>query len=112
MPITAILQRIDGSSRVKSVMDANGGLNRCLPFGDPDVAPDQSIVQSFPLLQRVDPYCDVVFNHSQMPQLVQELELLMNRASDQSCRILLERVRELAVLCQDSNQLQLRFFGD
>jgi hypothetical protein len=98
MPIKAILQNIDGTRRVSSVVDAEGGLNRCLPFGD----------QSFPLFQYVDPYGNVVFNPLQMPQLLVELELLLNRATDQELRLLLEKVRQLAIQCRGSNHLYLR----
>jgi hypothetical protein len=109
MPIKATLQNIDGT-RIGSVVDAHGGLNRCLPFGSPDA--DQNSLESFPLFQQVDPYCDVVFNSSQMPQLLEELDVLMNGASDQESRSLLERLRELAVQCRDSNRLILCFLGD
>jgi hypothetical protein len=102
MPIKAILQNIDGTRRISSVVDADGGLNRCLPVGD----------QSFPLFQYIDPYGNVVFNPLQMPQLLGELELLLNRATDQESRLLLARVRELAIQCRDSNHLYLRFVGD
>ena len=84
------------------MVDADGGLNRFLPFGD----------HSFPLLQYVDPYGNVVFNPLQMPQLLVEVELLLNRATDQELRLLLEKLRELAILCRDSNHLYLRFVGD
>jgi hypothetical protein len=110
MPITAILENIDGALRVSSLVDADGGLNRCLPFGSQEV--DQSTLESFPLLQHVDAYCDVLFTQSQMPQLLEELNLVMNVASDQESRSLLEKVRELAMQCRDSNHLRLRFVGD
>ena len=107
MPITTILQKIDGALRMSSLVDVHGGLNRCLRFGS-----DQSTMELFPLLQHVDAYCDVLFTQSQMPQLLEELDLLMNRAFDQESRNLLEKVRELAVQCRDSNDLDLRFVGD
>jgi hypothetical protein len=110
MPIKALLQNIDGSLRVSSLVDAHGGLNRCLPFGSADA--DQSSLESFPLLQHVDAYCDGVFDRPQMPQLLEELDLLMNRASDEDSRSVLEKLRELAVQCRDSNHLCLRFVGD
>jgi len=110
MPIKAILQKIDGTLRVSSLVDADGGLNRCLPFGSADT--DQSNLESFPLLQHVDAYCDVLFTQSQMPQLLEELDRLLNEASDQESRSLLGKVRELAVQCRDSNHLDLRFVGD
>ena len=102
MPIKVILQNIDGTRRIDSVVDGYGGLNRSLPLGD----------QSFPLLQYVDAYGDTVFNHLQMPQLFGELELLISRCSDQELKSLLEKVRELAVVCGGSNHLFLRFVGD
>ncbi len=110
MPIKAILQNIDGTLRMSNLVDAHGGLNRCLPFGSADA--DQGTLESFPLLQHVDAYCDVVFKQSQMPQFLEELDLLMNGASDQESRSLLEKVRKLAVQCRDSNHLFLRFVGD
>ncbi len=110
MPIKAILQSIDGTRRVSSLIHADGGLNRCLPFGNPDA--DQSTLESFPLLQHVDAYCDVMFTRSQMAQLLEELDVLMNETSHQESRGLLEKVRELAVQCRDSDGLCLRFFGD
>jgi hypothetical protein len=110
MPITPILQKLDGALRMSSLEDAHGGLNRCLPFGNSDA--DQSTLELFPLLQHVDAYCDVLFTQSQMPQLLEELDLLMNRASDQESRSILEKVRELAVQYRDSNDLDLRFVGD
>jgi len=110
MPIKAILQKVDGTLRVSSLVDADGRLNRCLPFGSADA--DQSNLEAFPLLQHVDAYCDVLFTQSQMPQLLEELDRLLNGASGQESRSLLEKVRELAVQCRDSNHLDLRFVGD
>src|SRR5271166_5400618 len=101
MPIKAILQNTDGTRRVSSLVDACGGLNRCLPFGNPDT--DQGSLESFPLFRQVDAYCDVLFNPSQMPQLLDELDLLMRGTPDRGSRSLLEKVRELAVQCRDSN---------
>jgi hypothetical protein len=102
MPIKVILQNIDGSRRLRSVVDSEGGLNRCLPVGD----------DSFPLLQYVDPYGDTVFNPRQMAQVLIELELLINRCTDGQLRTLLEHVRELAEECQAAPHLYLRFNGD
>lgn len=92
MPIAVILQNIDGTRRLKSVIDPHGGLNKCLPIGD----------ESFPLLQYVDLYGDAVFNPRQMPQVIRELELLINRCSEEESKVLLEKVRELALECQDA----------
>jgi hypothetical protein len=110
MPIKAILQSTDGTLRVGSVVDATGGLNRCLPFGSPDR--EQNTFEAFPLLQHVDAYCHVVFKQSQMPQLLEELDLLMSGVSNQESQTLLEQLRKLAIQCRDSKELCLRFVGD
>jgi hypothetical protein len=110
VPIKAILEQIDGTLRMSGLIDPHGGLNRCLPFGNPDA--DQSTLEPFPLLQHVDAYCDVASKQSQMPQLLRELDILMNVNSDQVSQGLLKKVRELAVQCRDSNDLCLRFVGD
>lgn len=102
MPIKVVLQNIYGTERLNSVVDPYGGLNKCLPIEDP----------SFPLLQYVDPYGDAVFNPRQMPQLLRELDLLIARCSDEESKMLLEKVRELAVKCQNARHLYLRFVGD
>jgi hypothetical protein len=102
MPIKATLQNIDGTRRLGSVVDSDGGLNRSLPLGD----------QSFPLLQYVDPYGNTMLNCLQMPQLLEELQVLISRCSDQESKSLLERVRELALECRNARHLYLRFVGD
>jgi hypothetical protein len=102
MPIKVVLQNIDGTRRMGTVADGYGGLNQCLPLGD----------HSFPLLQYVDPYGNTVFNPLQMPQLIEELETLMSKSSDQESKSLLEKVRELAVQCKNSHHQYLRFVGD
>ena len=102
MPIAVFLEDIHGTNRRGSVADGYGGLNRCLPIGD----------ESFPLLRYVDPYGNVVFNHLQMQQLLEEMNLLIARCSDQESKALLESVRDLAEKCRTSSHLYLRFRGD
>ena len=102
MPIAVFLEDIHGTNRKGSVADAYGGLNRCLPIED----------NSFPLLRYVDPYGNTVFNHLQMPQLLEEIDLLIGRCADEESKGLLENVRELAEKCRKSNHLYLRFRGD
>lgn len=102
MPIKAILEDIHGTQRLESVVDSMGGLNRCLPIDDP----------SFPLLQYIDPYGNAVFNPKQMPQLIDELDRLVERSSDEASKVLLEKVRELALNCLASHHVYLRFVGD
>jgi hypothetical protein len=102
MPIAVFLEDIHGTNRRGTVADGYGGLNRCLPIGD----------ESFPLLRYVDPYGNVVFNHLQMQQLLEEINSLISGCSDQESKDLLENVRELAEKCRSSNHLYLRFRGD
>lgn len=102
MPIKVVLQNIDGTRRIDSVVDAEGSLNRCLPIDD----------SAFPLLQYIDSYGDTVFNGNQMPQIIDELERLMRLPSKEPCRELLEKVRSLAIRCQGAGHLYLRFTGD
>ncbi|SRR5258708_1049795 len=102
MPIKVVLQNIDGTRRLNTVVDGEGGLNKCLPIDDP----------SFPLLQYVNPYGDAVFNPKQMQQLLEELQLLVNQSSEEYSKRLLERVQVLARECQGANHLYLRFVGD
>ncbi len=102
MPIKVILQDIHGTQRLKSVIDLEGKLNKLLPIED----------TSYPLLQYVDPYGNAVFSPSQMPQVIKELEQLSSRCSDERSRDLLEEVVNLALECQGSRHLYLRFVGD
>jgi hypothetical protein len=102
MPIAVYLEDIHGTNRRGIVADGYGGLNRRLPIGD----------ESFPLLRYIDPYGNAVFNHLQMPQLLQEINLLIHRYSDQESKGLLESVRELAEKCGSASHLYLRFRGD
>ena len=80
MPIAVFLEDIHGTNRRGTVADGYGGLNRCLPIGD----------ESFPLLRYVDPYGNVVFNHLQMQQLLEEINSLISGCSDQESKDLLE----------------------
>lgn len=102
MPIKVILQNIDGTRRINSVVDGDGGLNKCLPIGD----------RTFQMLQFIDPYGNTVFNQKQMPQLLDELQLLISRSRDDQLKSLLEGVQKLARECQSANHLYLRFVGD
>ena len=102
MPINVVLQNIDGSSRLKSSVDGEGGWNKCLPVGD----------STFPLLLYVDPYGNAFFNPLQMPELLDELEFLISQCSDEKSITLLEKLRELAQECGASAHVYLRFVGD
>lgn len=73
--------------------------------------PDSEGVASFPLLIRVDPFGDVLFEGHELGALAAEVRRLLPRALEQA-RPLLER---LADLCDKGGQgmaSQLRFLGD
>ncbi len=100
MPIAVYFQNIDGTQRYGVMADGYRDLR--WPIGD----------ASFPLLQYVDPYGDAVFKRAQMPEVLRELDVLMNRCSDEHSKALLRQVQELAKGCQDSPHTYLRFVGD
>jgi hypothetical protein len=102
VPISVILQNLNGDDRKGQVVDGYGGLNKCLPIAN----------AAFPLLQYVDPYGNAIFNKGQMPQLLKELELLIGSTSSDEEKILLESVRQLARRCWETEHLYLRFCGD
>jgi hypothetical protein len=67
---------------------------------------------SFPLLQYIDPYGNTIFNGAQMPQVKNELSLLIERAPKQEQKEVLRLVLDLATVCGKHPHLFLRFHGD
>ncbi|MFE9207401.1 hypothetical protein [Micromonospora sp. NPDC007230] len=66
----------------------------------------------FPLLSRVDPYGDVQFMPSDMPQLLSEIERLLPFARQGPERRGLERLRILAEVCATMTDASIAFVGD
>jgi hypothetical protein len=68
--------------------------------------------REFPLLRCVDPFGKTLFNHLQMESFLEEWERLRDRARDDTQRDAWEKIRELALSCQQDRDLNLRFVGN
>jgi hypothetical protein len=101
MAIKVILETIHGGS-LDEVLDPYGDLLALWPIDD----------RSFSLLQFIDPYGNAIFNGKQMPQVLQELELLNDRCSRDEQKVMLERIKKLATRCRENPHQYLRFAGD
>jgi hypothetical protein len=101
MAINVYLQNLKGEKE-DQVFDLHNSLARLWPISDP----------SFPLLQYIDPYGNVIFNGMQMPEVRKELELLVEKSSSDEQKTVLRRIHDLAVRCQDHPHKFLRFRGD
>ena len=77
---------------------------------------DDSIVRDwnapFQLLTFLDPYGDTVFNQLQAGQVLQELNLIRERLTNDGDLRLLDRVIALAQRCASTPNMYLRFIGD
>ncbi|HEX4542017.1 MAG TPA: hypothetical protein VH114_02535 [Candidatus Acidoferrum sp.] len=101
MGVDVQLLTVDGT-KLDEVLDPNHALAKILPTGD----------SAFHLLQNVDPYCDSIFNPTAMDQMVEELDVLRQKALAGEQKEILLRVRALAARCKDGPDLLLRFIGD
>lgn len=84
--------------------DAAGDLDRLIPPRQPGSR----------LLHYIDPYGDAVFNHKQMPELLEDIADLAT-ATDQlndAERHGLDRLRVMAERCREGPHLYLWFLGD
>ena len=77
---------------------------------------DDSIVRDwnapFQLLTFLDPYGDTVFNQLQAGQVLQELDCIRERLTNDADLRLLGRVIGLAQRCASTPHMYLRFLGD
>ena|SRR5579864_29382 len=101
MAINVYLQTLDGKKEGE-VFDLNNALAKLWPTGD----------KSFPLLQYIDPYGNVVFNAAQMAEVQRELDLISARSSNDEQREVLRKIRDLAGKGQEHPHKFLRFRGD
>jgi hypothetical protein len=101
MAINVYLQTLDGKKE-DEVFDPHNSLARLWPIGD----------SSFPLLQYIDPYGNVIFNGSQMAEVQRELDLMAVRSANTEQRDILLKIRDLAVRGQEHPHKFLRFRGD
>jgi hypothetical protein len=86
----------------RTLMDPSRLLNALLPKSDD---------RTFRCLGFVDEYGDAVFNQLQMPDLIAELERVREKA-DAEQRELIDQILELAGLCREAPQMQIKFQGD
>jgi hypothetical protein len=68
--------------------------------------------RDFPLLRCIDLYGKTVFNHLQMESFLEEWERLRGRARDDTQRDAWQKIKDLAVACQQDRDLFLRFVGN
>ena len=101
MSVDVLLQTI-GGEKLGQVYDVDNMLTSIWPSED----------RRFPLLQYIDPYGDVLFNGSQMNQVIAELRLLIEGSSSDNQKRLLQDVIDLALRCHREPHTFLRFFGD
>ena len=97
--IRAIIQDEKGNP-VGGAVDFSEGL---FPYHDDE---------RFPYLRFVDPYGDTVFNRLQMPAVLEEMHLLRKARTEEEDRIVIDKLIELACLCQQEPHLYLKFIGD
>jgi hypothetical protein len=101
MAINVYLQDSEGKKE-DQVFDMHYSLARVWPVSDP----------SFPLLQYIDPYGNVIFNGSQMGEVQKELGVLIEQSSSEEQKDVLLRIRDLAAECAKRPHCFLRFRGD
>jgi hypothetical protein len=102
--------RDERGSAVRDLPDPAGGTFDAAGGFDELVPEDDDL--SFPLLRCVDRYGDTVFNRSQMPDLLAEVERLAISATQPGAREGLERLRVIAERCRDGTHLYVWFIGD
>lgn len=97
VPITVRLEDEDGA-----VLGEAGDFDRLIATGD----------ETFTLLRFVDPYGQTIFNHLQIPAVLDDLDRLQVKVTHATERNGLARLRHLAERCRDEPHLYLRFLGD
>ena len=65
-----------------------------------------------PMLERIDPYGDLILTPVEMPQLLEELARVRGLAVTDAQREILTRLERLAIRCGDDTATELRFQGD
>lgn len=68
--------------------------------------------RSFQCLRFVNEHADAVFNELQMPTLIEELSRIGEKATEDSQKDLLHRIKELAEACRKGAWLFLKFYGE
>jgi hypothetical protein len=101
MAVNVFLQSVRGDKYGEAI-DPYYSMAKAWPISDP----------SFPLLQYIDPYGNVIFNGGQMPEVKLELQVLLERATNDEQKALLIHIGDLAERCHREPHLFLRFAGD
>ena len=68
--------------------------------------------KDFPYLRGIDLYGKTVFNHLQMETFLEEWERVHERARDESQRDAWQKVKAMALACQEDRDLYLKFVGN
>jgi hypothetical protein len=68
--------------------------------------------KDFPYLRGIDLYGKTVFNHLQMEMFLEEWERVRERARDESQKDAWQKVKDMALACQEDRDLYLKFVGN
>src|SRR5262245_35099730 len=97
-----VLQDEKGKA-IETAIDSLNCLDRLLPLLDDSTSR---------CLKYVDPYGDTIFNRMQMPDVLSELEGILNRCESSKEVEFVNAVKGLALLCKKLPHLYLKFRGD
>ena len=95
-------------------MNEHGGIEEWVyyPPGVPDRLDPNYADTTFPTLRFVDPVGDTVFNHLQIPAVLEEWSRLRSRAITEEETAFLTEVERLAQRCLPEVGQYLKFIGD
>jgi hypothetical protein len=65
-----------------------------------------------PMLERIDPYGDLILTPVEMPQLLEELAQVRGLAVTDAEREVLTRLEQVAIRCRDDDATEVHFQGD
>jgi hypothetical protein len=68
--------------------------------------------KDFPYLRGIDLYGKTVFNHRQMEMFLEEWERVHERARDEAQKEAWQKVKDMALACQEDRDLYLKFLGN
>jgi hypothetical protein len=68
--------------------------------------------KGFPYLRGIDLYGKTVFNHLQMEMFLEEWERVHERAHDEAQKEGWQKVKDMALACQQDRDLYLKFVGN
>jgi len=88
---------------LESISDRQNLLGRLLPPNS-----DESCL----LVASIDPYGDTVFNRIQMERFLREWRVVSAKAQSPGERTLVAAIESMAVRCNNSVHLYLKFIGD